>query len=175
MRISHFSAASIVAIVAVAGCVPAPPQAPPPVRAPILPAPAAAPTPAPLAADWRDWPLTPGTWTYRGDPRGGTASFGPAGMAARLTLRCDLPARQVIVSIPGGVPSPLTVRTSSASRALPTVAAATGPAARLAATDSLLDAIGFSRGRFIVEQAAMPPLVIPAWAEIERVTEDCRG
>lgn len=174
MRISTLSAATA-ALLAVAGCVPAPPQAPPPVRAPVQAAPVPAPTPTPVAADWRDWPLTPGTWVYRSDPRGSTASFGPAGMAARLTLRCDVAARQVVVAIPGLAPAPLTVRTSSATRMLPTAAAPTGLEARLAATDSLLDAIGFSRGRFIVEPAGVPPLVIPAWAEIERVTEDCRG
>ena len=48
-------------------------------------------------------------------------------------------------------------------------------AATLAANDPLLDAIGFSRGRFIVEQTGASTLVVPAWAEIERVTEDCRG
>jgi hypothetical protein len=45
---------------------------------------------------------------------------------------------------------------------------------QLGAQDSLLDAMGYSRGRFIVEQAGLPTLVIPAWPEIERVIEDCR-
>ena len=40
--------------------------------------------------------------------------------------------------------------------------------------DPVLDAMGFSRGRFIVETATMRPLVIPAWAEVLRVAEDCR-
>jgi hypothetical protein len=35
--------------------------------------------------------------------------------------------------------------------------------------------MGYSRGRFIVEQSGLPTLVIPAYAEIERVTEDCRA
>ena len=47
-------------------------------------------------------------------------------------------------------------------------------AAALAPSDALLDAMGFSRGRFVVEQADTPTLVVPAWAEVERVTEDCR-
>ncbi len=50
-----------------------------------------------------------------------------------------------------------------------------GVSASLPANDPLLDAIGFSRGRFVVEQAGTPPLVLPAWAEVERVVEDCRG
>lgn len=41
--------------------------------------------------------------------------------------------------------------------------------------DAALDAMGYSRGRFIVEGGALPTLVVPAWAEILRVAEDCRG
>src|SRR3546814_20132544 len=47
-------------------------------------------------------------------------------------------------------------------------------ASALAPRDSMLDAMGYSRGRFIVEQPGLPILVIPAYAEIERVAEDCR-
>ena len=46
-------------------------------------------------------------------------------------------------------------------------------AVALTPRDALLDAMAFSRGRFIVEQAGAPTLVIPAWAEVPRVTEDC--
>ena len=73
---------------------------------------------------------------------------------------------------------PLTVRTSSTTRTLavqPTGGTPPYVAASLAATDPLLDAMAFSRGRFVVEQAGAPPLVLPAWAEIGRVVEDCRG
>ena len=45
----------------------------------------------------------------------------------------------------------------------------------LAASDPLIEAMGYSRGRFIVETAPLPPLVVPAWAEVLRVAEDCRG
>ena len=48
-------------------------------------------------------------------------------------------------------------------------------AAELGVRDSLVDAIGFSRGRFVVEGAGQPRLVVPAWAEFLRVAEDCRG
>ena len=41
--------------------------------------------------------------------------------------------------------------------------------------DRLLDAIGFSRGRFTLDQQGAAPLVIPPYAEVERVTQDCRG
>ncbi|WP_267419170.1 hypothetical protein, partial [Sphingomonas sp. GC_Shp_1] len=146
-----------------------PPRAPAP--------PPAAPRPAPASSDWRDWPLTPGVWRYRPDDRGSLAAFGLAGAEPVLTLRCDRAARQVALSRPGTRATPLTIRTTSVTRALPVQPGGATPptvTAVLAANDSLLDAIGFSRGRFIVEQAGLSALVIPAWAEIERVTEDCR-
>lgn len=130
-----------------------------------------------LGEDWRDWPLTPGTWSYRRDARGGLALFGQAGTDAALTLRCDLSARQFYLSVAGAPASPATVRTSTTLRALtlqPTGGAQPYAAASLATTDPLLDAIAFSRGRFVVEQAGRPPLVVPVYAEIGRVIEDCR-
>jgi hypothetical protein len=35
--------------------------------------------------------------------------------------------------------------------------------------------MGFSRGRFLVQGNGLPTLVVPAYAEVLRVTEDCRG
>ena len=95
-----------------------------------------------------------------------------------MTLRCDLARRQIFLSVVGSVTAPLTVRTSSTTRSIPVQPTGGTPAyaaAALAPTDSLLDAMGFSRGRFVIEQAGAATLVVPAWAEIERVTEDCRG
>lgn len=69
----------------------------------------------------------------------------------------------------------MTVRTTSLTRALPVQPAATGPlSSALTPRDPLLDAMAFSRGRFLVEAAGAPYLAIPAWAEVARVTEDCR-
>ena len=166
----------LIALLFVAACVPQPVAPPPSAPAPI-PRPAPAPIVAP-ASDWRDWPLTPGTWTYRRDDRGSIALFGSAGGDARLTLRCDLARRQMFLSVAGGTVAPLTVRTSSITRRVPVQPTGGTPAyaaAALAANDGLLDAMGFSRGRFVIEQAGAHTLVIPTWAEIERVTEDCRG
>jgi hypothetical protein len=162
---------------AIAACVPAsrPPQ-PVPQSAPRIAAPAPLLVPA-LGPDWRDWPLTPGVWTYRRDARGSVAMFGHAGTDAALTLRCDLGGRQIYLSLAGTGVAPVTVRTSTTARALlvqPTGGIPAYVAATLAPTDPLLDAAAFSRGRFIVEQAGRPPLVIPAHAEIGRVAEDCR-
>ena len=150
------------------------PRAPAPVQVAERPVPSPRP-PQPLASDWRDWPMTPGDWRYTQDARGSTASFGAAGAAAALTLRCDRAARSVRI-VRAGAADTLTVRTSSASRALSARADGTGQATvDLPATDPLFDAMGFSRGRFVVEQANTPPLVVPAWPEVVRVAEDCRG
>lgn len=162
-----------------AGCTSAPPTVQPSpavVRpSPPPPAPAAQAAPGP---DWRDWPLTPGTWSYRQDERGSIALFGPAGGQALLTLRCDPRARAIYLSRAGAAAAPLTLRTTSLTRLIavqPTGGAPAYVAAALAPNDALLDAMGFSRGQFVVEQADTPPLVVPAWPEVERVVEDCRG
>ena len=171
--------AGLATLASIAGCVPPPrAEAPPPPPRTVAPPPAPAPRPVPIAADWRDWPYSPGTWVYRRDARGSIALFGPANADASLTLRCDTAARQVYLSRAGSTPTPLTIRTSSVTRAVsvqPTGGTPPYVAAALMPNDSLLEAMGFSRGRFVVQQTGMPPLVVPAWAEIERVTEDCRG
>ena len=166
----------IAPVLAVAACVPRVAPPPPPPTRPVAP-PVVAPRPALLAADWRDWPLTPGTWTYRQDARGSLALFGQPGADALLTLRCDRAARQLYLSRAGVDTRPLTIRTTSLTRALtvqPTGGVPAYVAAALAATDPLLDAMAFSRGRFVVEQAGAP-LVAPPYAEIGRAIEDCRG
>lgn len=166
-------------LASVAGCV-APPAAPPPAPPPPpAPAPAPTPTPPPLAGDWKDWPASPGTWVYRQDARGSIALFGRPGADAELTLRCDRGAHAIYLSrLGGGAPgSPMIVRTTALTRQLATQATGGTPdyaAAGLVPADPLLDAMGFSRGRFVVEQGGAPTLVVPAWAEILRVAEDCR-
>ncbi|MBB3694715.1 hypothetical protein [Sphingomonas sp. BK580] len=162
------------ALVLAAGCVPQvtpPPPAPAPTPAP---APALPPAPAPLAADWQDWPRTPGTWRYTRDAAGPVASFG-TGATAVATARCDRAARTVTLTRIGGVAAPVTMRTSATTRTLPATAVAGGAAVALAASDRLLDAMVFSRGRFTLEQPGIAPLVLPPWAELARVIEDCRG
>lgn len=168
--------ASVLLALLVTACVaptrPPPPPAPAP--APVSPPP---PAPAPLADDWRDWPLTPGDWRYARVAGGTAATYGPAG-DARLTLRCRPADRRIDLLRAGAASGPLTIRTTSATRAIAVQPANGTPvqvAAVLAATDPLLDAMAFSRGRFVVEQAGLAPLVLPNYAEIGRVIEDCRG
>ncbi|MDV3459171.1 hypothetical protein RZN05_19395 [Sphingomonas sp. HF-S4] len=177
MRRIVFASVSATALL-LAGCV-APSQPPvrpaPPVAVP-TPAPTPAPAPPPASADWRDWPYSPGTWSYRADATGGVASFGLAGQPAELSLRCDQARGRIVLSrrSAGGAPS-LTIRTTSVARTLTAAPAAGTLAADLGARDTLIDALGYSRGRFVVEGGAMPTLVVPSWAEILRVAEDCRG
>ncbi len=163
-----------------AGCVP--PAAPPPARvAPPPPAPVLAPASAPAPVyrgDWRDWPLTPGDWVYRRDARGSIALFGAPGADASVTLRCDRLAARLYLSRKGEGAAAMTVRTTSTTRSLasqPTGGTPAYMAVALAPADALLDAMGFSRGRFVIEQPGLPVLVVPAWAEILRVVEDCRS
>lgn len=165
---------------ALAGCVaPAPPPPPPPVVA----TPRPVPTP-PARGDWRDRPATPGTWTYRPDgPGRSVATFGTGPRATVFAMACNTTDRTVTLSVAGGAGAqPLTIRTSSTTRTLPTIATPRVDGwppvthdARLAAADPLLDAMGFSRGRFAIERPGTPPLAIPAWPELLRVVEDCRG
>lgn len=104
--------------------------------------------------------------------------FGQSGADARAVLRCDRGERRVFLSVAGSAPAPLVVRTTSTSRSLavsPTGGAVPYVAAALSPSDPLLDAMAFSRGRFALDQPGAQPLALPAWAEIGRVIEDCRG
>lgn len=179
MRLTSCSRFALSAMLALGGCVSAPaPQPAPPVAVP-LPAPSPMPAPPPPpSSDWRDWALTPGNWTYREDSRGSVALFGRVGADAELTLRCDTGRGRIYLSRRGEGAGSLTVRTTSLVRQLSVQPVGTTPpylAAELGVRDSVLDAIGFSRGRFVVEASGLPTAVVPAWAEILRVLEDCRS
>lgn len=162
---------------AIAGCVPrvVPPPAPAPAPAPPPVAPTSVPAPT-LTGDWRDWPLTPGEWRYQRTAGGGVSTFGVGGATPNVTLTCDRAARRLTLVRAGASNAAMTIVTTSTTRTVPSRSdGAGGMAVSFAATDSLLDAIGYSRGRFVIQQAGLATLVIPAWPEIERVTEDCRG
>lgn len=170
----------LAASVALAGCStvvpPAPAPAPPPVPVP-TPAPAPVPTPPPASSDWRDWPAARGDWSYRQDGQGTIALFGLRADQPELSLRCDRATRQVQIARRGAAAGPITIRTSTTARSLaarPTPGAQPYVAVTLPATDPILDAMGYSRGRFVVEMPPLAPLVVPSWAEVQRVVEDCR-
>ncbi|NTS64698.1 hypothetical protein HRV97_05960 [Sphingomonas sp. HHU CXW] len=166
---------STLLLLGVGACV-APPRAPAPVDLP-RPTPTLA-LPAPAPVDWQDWPRTPGTWTYQRDARGSRALFGTAGQDARAVLRCDRAERRLFLSRSGGETTPFTIRTTATTRSIaaqPTGGTPPYVATAFAPNDPLLDAMAFSRGRFVIEQAGTPALVLPPYAEVGRVIEDCRG
>ena len=136
-----------------------------------------APTPR-LSADWNDWPFSAGDWVYRRDDRGSTAIFGPTGKHAVVSLRCDLQNRRIYVSREATAPGQrIVIRTSSATKefaAKPTGGTPAYLATEIMPMDAILDAMAFSRGRILLETDGHPPIILPAWAEIARIVEDCR-
>ncbi len=123
-----------------------------------------------------------GEWVYRQDERGSIALFGEAGRDALFVLRCDTPRRRIFMSRAGEIWNAdsvgMTVLTSSGRKTF-TVRKTGGTPAYVAVEldprEPHLDAMAFSRGKFLVTLAGRPNLVIPAWAEVGRVVEDCRG
>lgn len=127
-------------------------------------------------------PLTAGTWSWRGGPgQASIAQFGVAGAGAQFALRCDMATRAIIFSRGGaGAPSQVTMLFTTSFGAFALAAGYGGgepPAivAQANARDPRLDQIAFSRGRFLVDVAGQPRLVLPAWPEVARVIEDCRS
>lgn len=152
---------------------------PQPARPVPLPAPTPSPTPTPaaprLTGEWRDWPLTPGNWVYRQDGRGSIAMYGRTGADAEFTVRCDRDRQRLYLSRRGETPAQMTVRTSSTLRGFDLLPTGSGyGAVELGVRDSLVDAIGYSRGKWVVQSPGVAPLVLPAHSEILRVAEDCR-
>ena len=151
-----------------------PPPTPPPVHVVAPPAPAG---PVVVPTDWRDWPQTPGDWRYDKLRDGSVATFGTA--PAVFALQCLRGSREIVMIHYVATGGPTTIRTSALTRVLSFTIAGDPPdgsvVTRLAATDPLLDAMAFSRGRFVVEEAGAALLVLPGWAEVGRVIEDCRG
>jgi hypothetical protein len=168
-----------ISALALAACVPA---TPPPASAP-APTPAAAvrPAPAPVAQapvsnSWIDMASTPGDWRYGARATGSEASFwSPAG-APMARLRCMADSRTVVLSLPeSAARRPLvTIRTETATRTFEAALADREMIVALAPGDPLLDAMALSKGRFAVESEGLPMLLLPSWAEVTRVIEDCR-
>lgn len=144
----------------------------------------AALVPATLAAqvvptvDYAIAPAAAGAWSYRTGAGTSHAVFTDATAAPRLSISCNRSVRRVSITRTGvAVPATaMAVWTTSLQRG---VAARADPAAmtltaELAAFDGLLDAIAFSRGRFVIWAQGLAPLVLPGSPEAARVVEDCR-
>ena len=102
-----------------------------------------------------------------------------------MALRCDRSRAAVVLQRAGFGSSdvPATITTTSTARRLTAVPAGGAGAVRnaaiafemaFAARDPLLDAMAFSRGRFMLEMSGSQTLILPAWSEVGRVIEDCR-
>jgi hypothetical protein len=134
---------------------------------------------APTPADWRDAPQTAGVWRWREAGGMSQAEYGTDPAAPLFVVSCARATR--VVSL---------VRPGPAQHAVPMHVATTGPdrnlqakplpgpppalGATLSAQDPLLDAIAFSRGRFMIEVPGQAALYLPSWPEISRAVEDCR-
>lgn len=119
-----------------------------------------------------------GSWTYRAIDGGSESDFIDGTGAVRLKIRCDRAARKVSIArtdVPAATAT-LTIWTSTVSRSVPARFLPTKDlVADLTASDSLLDAIAFSRGRLATAAQGAPMVAVPAWPEIDRVIEDCRS
>jgi hypothetical protein len=159
-----------------AACVSAPPQPEP--QQVVRPAPAPPPLAAPApAANWTERALTPGTWAWRTDPRGAIALYGPVGTDAALVVRCDRTAQRIYVSRPAAGGSQMVLRATTSAKAYgarPTGSTPGYVAAELNTRDPQLDALAFSRGRFMIQLDGAADVIVPAWPELARVIEECR-
>ena len=118
-----------------------------------------------------------GSWSWTQTTDGSEATFTDAYSRPQLIIHCTRASRRLTISKPATVAAPsLDIWTSSQSRSLPATFSATDArlSASLPAFDSLLDAMTTSRGRVGVTVSGSAPLVVPPWAEIGRVVEDCR-
>jgi len=125
---------------------------------------------------WEEAPVAPGDWSYSQSGAGSVAQFGASGGTPLLTLRCTAATRQITLQRPGAVSaSAVTIRTTAGALQWPSTASASGISVVRAASDPGFDWIAFSRGRISIEANGMSRLIVPVWAEISRVVEDCRN
>ena len=156
---------------AVVACTAAPP---PPVAPP--PPPPAPPVAPEHSSDWRDWPLTPGSWRYQPGTPVSAARYGDDAVS-QFVVRCDAATRRVTLMRSGNT-TELVITTSSRTARFPAGhiddrgTAMSGVI--LNATDNFLDQMIFSRGRIAVASPGLPGLALPTWAEPARAIEDCR-
>jgi hypothetical protein len=115
----------------------------------------------------RTLPLAPGQWSYTPTPTGSEARFG-----GRLLIRCDRNMRRVSLQRIDAITMPAMAMVVTTDLAVHTVPAG----GMVANTNRLLDAIAFSRGRFIVSGGgSASQLVAPSSPEAARTIDDCRN
>lgn len=168
------------ALTLLGSCTAQPP--PQPIKSPeLLPVPKPVrPAPLPPVADWRDIMPPPGTWRWGMVQGRSNAQYVAASGGVLASLTCDRAGGQVLLARPGTADGPVAMgvtTTSGGNRPLqstPAVGGAGWIAASIPARDRLLDAMAFSRGRFLLDVAGLSPLALPSWPEVSRVIEDCR-
>lgn len=160
---------------ALASCTAVPTSTPPSAPSPAVTKAPPALEPRPAQTNWRDAPITPGTWTWSRSGGQSVASFANG----ELALVCDRSASAVTLLRRGHsdatVPATIltTIRTLPA-QAIPIDRLPPHVAITFAPRDAALDAMAFSRGRFAVEVQGLPAIIVPSWPEVSRVIEDCR-
>ncbi len=188
MRIALYLAGISLLVAGLSGCVegsqsgPAAdqPRLSAPRPAPVQPRPvtAAPPVAVQSTAEWVDRPISAGDWSYRAEPSGSAALFGAVGQSAEFIVRCDRASNRMLLSRGGALAGSMTVRATSGLKSFVTQSDAQGSIGRAVATlapqDNHLDAMIFSRGRFLISANNATDLIVPAWPEIARVVEDCR-
>jgi hypothetical protein len=132
---------------------------------------------APVLSDLSYEKPMPGTWVYSAPSDGSEASFVDAASHPQVTIHCTRSTRRVAISKPAVAASPfLWVWTSSQVKNVPATydAASTRVTADFGPFDALLDAIASSRGRIGFSTSGLAATIVPPWAEVGRVIEDCR-
>lgn len=131
------------------------------------------------AGDWSIDELTPGEWRISRSGGVSRVTFADGRGAVQAVIACGNSA--ISLGRSGAAPADaavsMRIRNSFALREL---SVRVDHAARLIYTsldarDPLWDQISYSRGRFLIEASAQPPLILPVRPEIARVIEDCRG
>jgi hypothetical protein len=133
--------------------------------------------PAPVLSDLSYEKPMPGTWIYSPTADGSEASFVDAESHPQVTIHCTRSTRRVTISKPVAAAAPfMWVWTSAQVKNVP----ATYDSATMRVTadfgpfDPLLDAIASSRGRIGFSTSGLAATIVPQWAEVGRVIEDCR-
>jgi hypothetical protein len=132
-------------------------------------------TPAPTDLSYA-MPIA-GSWAYATTGDGSEATFSNASGQPQLWIRCTRSVRRVSLIKAAPSASPLLwVWTSSKTQSLPATydASSARVSADLGAYDPLFDAIASSRGRIGFSTSGLAALVVPPWADVGRVIEDCR-
>lgn len=165
---------ALAAAVTMGACVPGrAPPAPEPASRPVPRLAPPAPAPVPPPVDWEAGPLSGGDWLYSPSPTTPHSVY----RSGELTFIVSCERRRAVALSLGGVQGrALTIRTSYGERRLPTTRVHNNYLiVELPPSDPLLEQMAFSRGRFLVGAEGGAALVLPAWPELARVVEDCRG